>query len=99
MMSSIPMATATATSGIAPGNLSGYRDAPLVLLTRLRRRRLEKGWTLSDLSTAAGLSRRTLSLLEQGLREPRPGNILRLAEALQCDTRDLMEPEHLQGQP
>jgi transcriptional regulator with XRE-family HTH domain len=92
------MAIASATPRERPGNLSGYRDAPLVRLTRLRRRRLEKGWTLSDLATASGLSRRTLSLLEQGLREPRPANILRLAEALQCDTRELMEPENLQGQ-
>jgi len=65
----------------------------LVKLTRLRRRRLEKGWTLDDLERASGISAHALSLLERGLREPRPANILKLAEALGCSTTDLMEPE------
>lgn len=66
----------------------------VVRLTRLKRRRLEKGWTLTQLSDASGLSRRTLSLLERGSHEPRPGNILRLAQALGCQPADLMEIEH-----
>jgi transcriptional regulator with XRE-family HTH domain len=65
----------------------------LVKLTRLRRRRLERAWTLDDLSAASGLSPHALSLLERGKREPRPGTIRKLAEALGCEPRDLMEPE------
>ena len=65
----------------------------LVRLSRLRRRRLEKGWTLKDLSDRVGLSQRTLSLLERGVREPRPTTISALAQALDCAPVDLMEPE------
>lgn len=65
----------------------------LVRLTQLERRRLEKGWTQSQLAKAAGLSQRTVSLLERGKRQPRPGNIALLASALGCLPKDLMEPE------
>ena len=70
-----------------------YALDALVRLTRLKRRRLEKGWTLRDLSEASGLSRQTLSFLERGQREPRPGNITLLARVLECDPVDLMEPD------
>ena len=70
-----------------------YATGTLVRLSRLRRRRLEKGWSLSDLARQSGLSRQTLSFLERGVREPRPSNIRALADALGCDPRDLMEPE------
>ena len=65
----------------------------LVYLTRLRRRRLEHGWTLDDLARRTGLSRRSLSMLELSQREPRPSTIGRIARALDCEPRDLMEPE------
>lgn len=65
----------------------------LVHLTRLRRRRLEKGWTLVTLSKNAGLSVRTLSMLERSEREPRPQTITQLANALGCQPADMMEPE------
>jgi len=65
----------------------------LVRLTRLRRRRLERGWSLADLSRETGLSARTLSLLERGVREPRPATIALLARVIECEPRDLMEPE------
>jgi transcriptional regulator with XRE-family HTH domain len=65
----------------------------LVRLTRLKRRRLERGWTLQDLAHASGITSTSLSYLERGKREPKPATIRRLAEALQCDARELMEPE------
>ncbi len=65
----------------------------LVRLTRLKRRRLEKGWTLETLAINTGLSIRTLSLLERGKREPRPTTITVLASVLECAPVDLMEPE------
>ena len=65
----------------------------MVKLTRLRRRRLEKGWSLEDLARATGLTRQTLGLLERGRREPHPANIAKIAEALGCLPADLMEPE------
>ena len=65
----------------------------LVRLTRLRRRRLEKGWTLEHLAQKSGLSTRSLSLLERGKRQPRPTTIALLAQVLGCQPVDLMEPE------
>jgi transcriptional regulator with XRE-family HTH domain len=65
----------------------------LVRLTRLRRRRLEKGWTLADLARESGISRKTLGYIERGEREPRPKNIARLATVLGCEPKELMEPE------
>jgi transcriptional regulator with XRE-family HTH domain len=65
----------------------------LVRLTRLHRRRLEKGWSLADLAQESGLSVRSLSLLERGIREPRPATIALLARVLECEPRELMEPE------
>jgi transcriptional regulator with XRE-family HTH domain len=49
--------------------------------------------TLVELAKLSGISRKTLSYLERGLREPRPSNITRLATTLQCEARDLMEGE------
>jgi len=65
----------------------------LVRLTRLQRRRLERGWSLDQLSERTGLSKRSLSLLERGETQPRPSTITRLAQALECEPVDLMEPE------
>ena len=65
----------------------------LVKVTRLRGRRLEKGWTLDQLRDAAGISAHALSLLERGIRQPRPSTITKLARALDCQPADLMEPE------
>jgi XRE family transcriptional regulator, fatty acid utilization regulator len=65
----------------------------LVKLTRLKRRRLEKGWTLDQLAEESGLSATTLGFLERGVRQPRPSNITRLAEALGCQPGELMSPE------
>jgi transcriptional regulator with XRE-family HTH domain len=59
----------------------------------LKRRRLEKGWSLADLAERSGLSRQTLSLLERGQRQPRPANISLLAKVLECSTTELLEPE------
>jgi transcriptional regulator with XRE-family HTH domain len=67
----------------------------LVHLTRLRRRRLEKGWTLKHLSELTGLSLQTLSSLERGTREPRPATITLLARVLECQPIEMMEPERL----
>lgn len=67
----------------------------LVKLTRLRRRRLEKGWTQADLSAASGISAHAISLLESGKREPRPANIAALARVLGCEPKELMEPEQI----
>lgn len=70
-----------------------YSWGTLVRLTRLRRRRLERGLTLQALAELVGLSRKSLGYIERGEREPRPGNITKLADALDCRPVDLMEPE------
>lgn len=65
----------------------------MVKLTRLNRRRLEKGWSLADLARESGLSRQALGKLERGVREPQASTIARLADVLDCRPVDLMEPE------
>ncbi len=60
---------------------------------RLRARRVELGLHQAAVAEAAGISAGTLSELERGTRNPSPPVLLRLAEALQCSTKDLMPAE------
>lgn len=74
---------------------NAYDWATLVYLTRLRRRRLERGWTIQELADRVGMSRRAVGALELGQRRPRPSNIPRLARVLGVTAGELMEPESL----
>ena len=65
--------------------------AVLVRLTRLREWRRRRGLTQAELGARVGLARYTISRLETGVEEPRPGTIRRLAAALDCRTDQLME--------
>jgi tetratricopeptide (TPR) repeat protein len=51
----------------------------------LRTRRRAAGWTQQELADRAGVSARSLSDLERGVRKPYPGTAVRLAEALGLD--------------
>ena len=63
---------------------------------QLRRLRKARGLTQSQLA-GAGLSVSYVSLLEAGKRTPTPETVQILAEALDCEVADLMEPGA--GQP
>jgi transcriptional regulator with XRE-family HTH domain len=51
---------------------------------RVRRQRLEQGWSQAELATRAGVTASYLSLVESGRRHPRLAVVERLAEALGC---------------
>lgn len=57
----------------------------------LRRLRRLKGWTQQQLAEAAGVTLGTISDLERGAREPRPGTMARIAKALGVRIPDVDE--------
>jgi transcriptional regulator with XRE-family HTH domain len=65
---------------------------PLVLGRRLRHHRKERGLTLDQLGAAVGRPAPYLSLLENGKKEPRINLVLQLAQALEVDIAELLDP-------
>jgi transcriptional regulator with XRE-family HTH domain len=65
---------------------------PLVLGRRLRHHRRERGLTLDRLGAAVGRPAPYLSLLENGKKEPRLNLVLELAQALEVDVAELLDP-------
>lgn len=64
----------------------------VVKLPGLLRRRLLAALTQEQLAELAGVQRPTVSRLEAG-GEARPPTVRKLADALQCQPVELMEPE------
>lgn len=66
-------------------------------------RRRQIGWTVKELAELTGLSRLTISAIENGTSEYKThqGVALLLAEALDCEVLDLFEPAELshKGRP
>lgn len=50
---------------------------------KIRRGRLERGMTADELAKKAKVARTTIYGIESGKRNPRPGNLRRILEALQ----------------
>ncbi|MFD8967720.1 helix-turn-helix domain-containing protein [Streptomyces sp. NPDC059568] len=48
----------------------------------IRRKRIEDGMTLRDLSAKVGMGIDALSLIERGKRQPRPATLKRIANGL-----------------
>lgn len=70
----------------------------MALAGRLRQRRLEKGWSASELARHAGIARSHVSRIENGER-PRPSAdvLQRLAQVLETSVADLLEqPEAIE---
>ena len=65
---------------------------PLVLGRRLRHHRRQRGWTLDQLGAVVGRPAPYLSLLENGKKEPRLNLVLELAQALEVDISELLDP-------
>lgn len=65
---------------------------PLVLGRRLRHHRRERGLTLDQLGAVVGRPAPYLSLLENGKKEPRLNLVLELAQALEIDISELLDP-------
>lgn len=60
---------------------------------RLQRRRIQAGLNRKQLAERAGIHKSTIGRYERGLSNALPGNLKRLAEALDCKIVDLMPPE------
>lgn len=59
---------------------------------RVKQERKRRGWTLDQLATHAGVSRRMLVNVEQGGVNPSVGTLLRLSDALGVGLPALVEP-------
>lgn len=59
---------------------------------RIRRERQARGWTLDGLAEAAGVSRRQIVNLEQGVVNPSIGVLLSISDALGIGLSALVEP-------
>ncbi|WP_280245533.1 helix-turn-helix domain-containing protein [Nocardia abscessus] len=64
--------------------------------TTLRRCRRSREWSQVELAKRAGMSKNTISRLENGEREPRMGQIVALAEALAVPAHEFL-PDTTQG--
>jgi transcriptional regulator with XRE-family HTH domain len=63
-----------------------------VIGARVRQERLSRTWTLDHLADVAGISRRMLVNVEQGVANPSVGTLLRLSDALGIGLPRLVEP-------
>lgn len=63
-----------------------------VIGARVRQERKARRWTLDQLATTAGVSRRMLVTVEQGAANPSVGTLLRLGDALGVGLPALVEP-------
>ena len=57
----------------------------------VKRARLQKGWTLTELSARSGLDRHTIGLIEEERRSPSAPTVARLAAALGLPVEDVAE--------
>ncbi len=62
-------------------------------MRKLRRIRAEKGLTMDTLEERAGVSKRTISEIERGVRTPHTLTLAKLANALEVDLDELLEDE------
>ncbi len=61
------------------------------LITHLRAHRTKAGMTQAELAAAAGVSRKTINTIENGVFTPSTYLALTLAEELECSVHDLFE--------
>ena len=57
----------------------------------VRKFRKKKGWTQVDMETNTGITQADLSRIESGLLDVQFSSIVRIAEALEVPTKDLLE--------
>jgi len=75
---------------MSPSNVADVTLARrLVFGGNVRRHRQEQGLSQEDLAVQAGVDRKTINRIEQGVHSVRLDNVWLIAEALQVDIRDL----------
>lgn len=58
---------------------------------RIEQLRMQKGWSQAELAAKVGVTRSAINQLESGeTKNPRPATLMKLADALQVDERELM---------
>ncbi len=67
-------------------------DPKKLFARNLRRLRNSAGYSQEELADRSGLHRTYISSIERGHRNLSLENIFRLADALNCDPRDLLTP-------
>ncbi|MDI2131497.1 helix-turn-helix domain-containing protein [Yinghuangia seranimata] len=80
-------------AGAAPEASEGGSDAPsvgAVVARNIRARRTERGMTVAELAERSGVSRRMLTLIEQGQANPSLGTVERIGRAIGADFADLV---------
>src|SRR5690606_7318072 len=65
---------------------------------KLRDRRRALGMTMNAAAQRARISREYWSMIERGRRTPSPQVLVRMAEALDCDPRELFDEMYLPGE-
>ena len=70
----------------------GSAALALAIGSRVRHERQALGWTLDQLARAAGVSRRMLVNVEQGVANPSVGTLLKISDALGVGLPSLVEP-------
>ena len=68
-------------------------DVASVIGSRVRDRRVERGWTLDELAERSGVSRRMVINVEQGASNPSIATLLRLSDALGVGLPALVDVE------
>lgn len=69
-------------------------------MNRLKQKRTEKGLTQSELAESAGVSLRMIQHYEQGFKDINKAQAItaiRIADALGCDVRDIMNEENAEN--
>lgn len=69
----------------------GTTNLAMAIGGRVRQERQSRGWTLDQLSEAAGVSRRMVVNVEQGTANPSVGTLLRISDALGVGLPALVE--------
>ncbi len=73
----------------------GKADSPQIVSREvaqlLRRERLRRGMSMTQLAERSGLSRQMISYIEQGMRNPTLDTLLRITNALNIDLSKLIK--------
>ena len=63
----------------------------LMIGSRIRKKRISKGWTMMDLAFEAGVDYRQLGRIERGENNFTIKSILKITDALGCHLRDVIK--------
>ena len=59
-------------------------------MEKLRKKRIEKGWSQVELAKRSGFTNKSISHYENGLRFPRRDVLYKLADVLECEVSDII---------